>query len=315
MIMVTFAMLCFSTLHMGNDIQWILDGFLDPNNVSLQGLFVSRLNTPRTITKFVSYCAQTLLGDVFLVYRLHAVWQNIWMTIPFIICSLTSAALVMVATNIAAHSPESVLVFSPPFRQYPLAFSALTLATNAMCTILIAGKIRWIHHKTTRSFISKMGGPKLASPMVLIIESGALYSICLVLQILLYASGSVAALLLLDSLPNIIGISFSLIIVRLGLGLSNFGPAATANKQNSSIFERFTSAPNDTCTTLREGSRQLSAAAHVCQCGRGLALQPLQVRITRTTRNFTEPSTIRSSGELDNSSIHSDDAKGLDHQV
>jgi len=309
MIIVTFVMLCFSTLHIGNDIQWILDGFLDPKNIALPVRYFSGLNTPHIITKFVSYCAQTLLGDAFLIYRLYAVWQNIWMTIPFIICSLTSAALVVVATNIAARSPESALVFSPPFRQYPLVFSALTLVTNAMCTILIAGKIWWIYRKT--------GGRDLASPMVMIVESGALYSICLVLQISLYASGSVTALLILDSLPNIIGINFSSIIVRLGLGLSAVGQTgassgSTVNKQNSSIFEMFTPAQSDAVT---ESSCQLCATAQVCQCGRGIALVPLEVYITRRTRNFREVNATASSTGQSDSSVEIDDAKGLDGRV
>jgi len=275
MIMVVFAMLCFSTLHIGNDIQCILSGFLDPKNAALPALYLTRLNTPCLIIKLISYGGQTLLGDAFLIYRLYVVWRNIWVAIPFIACTFTSAALIMVAISIATHSPDFDTVFSFPFREYPLAFCSLTLVTNAMCTILIAGKIWWIYRKT--------GGRDLASPMVMIIESGALYSICLVFQISFYASGSVVAGIIRDTLPNIIGLNFSLIIVRVGLGLSAFGPRTSGVRKyrpNSKLCERFASATSD---AAMESSSQICDAVQVCQCGCGMTLRALEVHITQET--------------------------------
>jgi len=64
------------------------------------------------------------------------------------------------------------------------------------------------------------GGPNLAAPMILIIESGAIYSVCLLTLIILYASGSFAQYIVFDAVTQIIGIVFSLIIVRIGLGLA-----------------------------------------------------------------------------------------------
>jgi len=185
-----------------------------------------------------------------------------------------------------------------------------------MCTILIAGKIWWIYRRTTRSPVSHSGGPNLTSPMVLIVESGAMYSTVLALQISLYASQSGAYVILLNALPQIIGINFTLIIVRVGLGLSAFNsPGASSvrgNMRNPGLFEQFVSAPSEIAAESR-----VSSSAQGCHCGRGIAMRPLEVHITQTTRNFRESTNIPTSIGQFNSSAHSlsDDDKGLNHQV
>ena len=55
---------------------------------------------------------------------------------------------------------------------------------------------------------------------MIIIESGSIYSACLIILLSLYLSGSFAQYILLDAVTQMIGIVFSLIIVRVGLGLS-----------------------------------------------------------------------------------------------
>ena len=64
---------------------------------------------------------------------------------------------------------------------------------------------------------------------MIIIESGMIYSACLIILLSLYLSGSFAQYIVLDGVTQVIGIVFSLIIVRVGLGLST--DAATYTSQ------------------------------------------------------------------------------------
>jgi hypothetical protein len=63
---------------------------------------------------------------------------------------------------------------------------------------LIAGRIWWINRAT----IGRVEGPNLAAPMILVIESGAIYSFCLIILIILYATGSFAQYIALDAVSN-----------------------------------------------------------------------------------------------------------------
>jgi len=309
---ITFAMLCFSTWHVGNDTFCIVQAYFDPSIFPNTDAFLTRLNTPCNLRKLISYALQTLLGDAFLVYRLYAVWQNIWITIPFILSTFSSGGVVLTATITAATSPDFSPFFIASYRRYPLTFSALTLVTNSMCTLLIAGKIYWTQRKT--SGLGRAGGQSLVTPMILIIESGAIYSTCLLIQISLYASGSFAIVMVLDSLPSIIGITFSLVIVRLGLGLSAYGPGASTYAGGSSLISTFTSAPQN---SRGQRSHQLSNSGQVCQCGRGMSLRPLEVRITRKSSTTGDASGADSfmAHDTDDAPHHRHDLKTQDSHV
>jgi len=222
--------------------------------------YIARLNNPSIAVKYISYGAQTLLGDGFLVYRLYLVWPNVRLIIPFILSTLSSAAVLATSMTIAITATDSATIFDHPFQRYPLVLFALTLVTNSLCTLLIAGKIWWVHRRS--SGLGRAGGPNLVTPLVLLIESGALYLFFLILQIALYASGSYASGIAFDALPSVIGIIFSLIVVRVGLGLSPYGAGASRRKETLTLLlQELASGPSDLKTG---GSRRLSAGIQEC---------------------------------------------------
>jgi hypothetical protein len=64
---------------------------------------------------------------------------------------------------------------------------------------LIAARIWWVHRRVIGI---TTGGGNLAPAAVVIIESGAIYSLCLVLLLSLYLSGSYAQYILLDTVSS-----------------------------------------------------------------------------------------------------------------
>ena len=70
---------------------------------------------------------------------------------------------------------------------------------------------------------------------MIIIESGMIYSACLIILLSLYLSGSFAQYIVLDGVTQVIGIVFSLIIVRVGLGLSTDAVTYTSQVRMSTF--------------------------------------------------------------------------------
>jgi len=228
MLAVSLGMLLFATIHVGSDLQRVLTGFLNPDRPA--GKYLPNVNDPLYLLKSTAYTAQTLLGDGFLIYRLYLVWQrNKLVTLPFFICLLASTAVGIGTLHAFTRVTPITPVFIVDLKHWILAFFVLTLTTNFSCTLLIAGRIWWVHRSTK----GKMGGTNLAVPMILVVESGAIYSFCLIILIILYATGSFAQYIALDAVSQVIGIVFSLVIVRIGLGLSTDGFSSNGQARGS----------------------------------------------------------------------------------
>jgi len=244
MLAVSFAMLVFATIHVGSDLQRVLDGFLNPERPP--SVYLPNVNDPLYLLKSTAYTAQTLLGDGFLLYRVYLVWQgNRFITGPLFLCFLSSTAVGIGTLHAFTQVTPTTAVFIVDLQHWILAFFVLTLTTNFTCTCLIAGRIWWVHRTTQ----GRVGGPNLAAPMILVIESGAIYSICLIILIILYASGSFAQYIALDAVSQVVGIVFSLVIVRIGLGLTPDGQYNARGPTPTPISFLNINSRNDTALT------------------------------------------------------------------
>jgi len=155
---------------------------------------------------------QILVGDGFLLYRMAVVWGRDWRFYAFPL-SLLVASMVTAAGVIYQ-------LGSAPFggfvnTRWIVSFIAMTLSTNIFCTSLIAVKVWKIN-----SFSSQWVGHSLTPVVLVVIESGATYSCTLIALLVCYLVKSWAQYLILDSVSPIVGCVFSMVIVRLGLGLS-----------------------------------------------------------------------------------------------
>jgi len=82
-----------------------------------------------------------------------------------------------------------------------------------------------------------IGASSLWPVMTIILESGAIYSSTLLVLLATYASNSFSQYIALDMLVPIIGITFSLIIVRVGLGISESSSRGGNNHHGRPISE------------------------------------------------------------------------------
>ncbi|PPQ80050.1 hypothetical protein CVT26_011505, partial [Gymnopilus dilepis] len=129
------------------------------------------------------------------------------------------AGVAIGALQAFARASPSAPVFIASLQKWIVSFFSLTLFTNFSSTTLIAFRI-WYSHQTTKSLVRASGRTVLPA-MVVIIESGSIYSACLIILLSLYLSGSFSQYIVLDAVTQVIGVVFSMVIVRVGLGISS----------------------------------------------------------------------------------------------
>ncbi|KIK50051.1 hypothetical protein GYMLUDRAFT_253312 [Collybiopsis luxurians FD-317 M1] len=218
MVVVSIMMFLLATVHVGVDLRRVLDAFLHTNNPIAN---LSAVNTATYLVKSTAYCIQTLIGDGFVLYRLYLVWNgDKRIVLPLLVCFVASIGVGIGALQGFAQASPEAPVFITKLQQWIVSFFSLTLATNFSCTSLIAARIWWSHQRMTGSTMAVFGRSMIPAAIV-VVESGAIYSACLIILLSLYLSGSFAQYIALDAVTQVIGIVFSLIIVRVGLGWSS----------------------------------------------------------------------------------------------
>ncbi|GJJ13097.1 hypothetical protein Clacol_007347 [Clathrus columnatus] len=108
----------------------------------------------------------------------------------------------------------------------------MTLSTNVLCTSLIAFRIWRSTHKLER--YAGRQEQSLMPVVIIIIESGAIYSVSCLTLLISYILGSNAQYPALDGTFPIISIVFNLIIVRIALGIAHGGASNLGSKKVTS---------------------------------------------------------------------------------
>ncbi|KAF8987483.1 hypothetical protein BDQ17DRAFT_1258493, partial [Cyathus striatus] len=132
------------------------------------------------------------------LYRLYLVWSGDKRVVyPFRYVLLLVSVSVTIGTLRAIHltSPD-VSIFVKNLQKWIVCFFSLTLLTNFTSTLLIASRIWWTHRQTRQIQVE---GRSLSPAIMMIIESGLIYSVCLVILLALYLSGNYAAYIAQDT--------------------------------------------------------------------------------------------------------------------
>jgi hypothetical protein len=176
-------------------------------------LYYANVASALSLVKTSLYFVITIIFDAFILHRCFVVWNRNYLVIllPFIVW------LADIGTGIASVQGLSGLtkgdsVFILKQEKITKSFLSSTLAVNGLCTLLIAYR-QWTRQATMRDSRKAFGLTREAAIMA---ESGAIYSITLILIIATYASKSNSFNVFLDMASPIIGVAFSLIIIRLG---------------------------------------------------------------------------------------------------
>jgi len=231
-----------STVHLGLDFSRILTAFIThrDDKGGPGSYLLRRSSTLNSMIATIFYFVQTLVGDSFLLYRMAIVWGNNWRIIaaPFVLLLANAATASGAMYHFVKILTDQKVSVAVQLVHWIVAFLVLTLLTNFVCTALIGIRI-W---KMNTFSAHIMDNSNLKSVMLVIMESGAVYSCVLLALLICYFSGlRWAAYLLLDALVPIIGIVFSMVIIRLGLKLSDRSDKTTA--QFTSVMSTWNASP------------------------------------------------------------------------
>ncbi|KAJ7829513.1 hypothetical protein B0H14DRAFT_2809898 [Mycena olivaceomarginata] len=141
--------------------------------------------TPGTLNvmKTALYVATTLVSDAFMLYRCFVVWNY---SIPIIVfptlCLL--AGIGTGITGLIGLSHTTTSFFIKDQLNVVSAFFGMTMATNGIATALIALRV-W---RGQRQISGIATGSSLSNLLIIILESGAIYSAMLILVLVLFVS-------------------------------------------------------------------------------------------------------------------------------
>ncbi|KAI9435628.1 hypothetical protein BJY52DRAFT_695884 [Lactarius psammicola] len=182
-------------------------------------LYYANVTSLLSLMKTSVYLVETLASDLFILYRCYIVWNASIAIIAFPVLLYIAD----IGTGIAAVYTLSLIeqkqdaVFNLEQERITNSFFSCTLAVNSACTGLIAYRI-WRTQRQTRD--AKMGS-NLSQVSIIVIESGAIYLTVLACNVASFVLKSNLFNIFLDITSPVIGIVFSLIIVRVGLGISS----------------------------------------------------------------------------------------------
>ncbi|KAL0947735.1 hypothetical protein HGRIS_013818 [Hohenbuehelia grisea] len=265
MLGISVSMFVLATMHIAVNYTRIIKAFIifkdEPGG---PGAFFNQLSEFTQLFGSAIYVAQTLLGDSVVLLRCYLVWGRRWTVVAFPVLLLlgSTASGIGILYSMAKVVPEAE-IFVIQLQQWIVTFFSMTLATNIICTSLVAFRIWYVNRQSIL-----FSGQTLKPIMLLVVESGAVYSATLMTLLILYKTESWFQYVLLDAVSPIVGLVFSMILVRIGLGLTTVGgetrkttkSRAVANERDvekghqSSRLETFVAAPRALETTTMDST-------------------------------------------------------------
>ncbi|TFY54761.1 hypothetical protein EVJ58_g8668 [Rhodofomes roseus] len=208
-------MYLLSTAHMIVDLVRVIQAFIDAPEGALD--YYGEIWTWLSIFKQALYGTNNIIADSVVIYRCYVVWgfSIKIIIIPVIMLIATSVCAYTAVYNFSQVTPGGT-VFAQNIVPWGTALFSLSLATNVTVTTLIAVRIWWLARQT-------IPASTLVTYYEVVtgrIESGSIYSACIMTLLILYCRDTNAQYIVYDSLSQIMGIVPTLIIVRVGLGIT-----------------------------------------------------------------------------------------------
>ncbi|KAE9402953.1 hypothetical protein BT96DRAFT_1017344 [Gymnopus androsaceus JB14] len=183
------------------------------------------------------YLMQTFIGDCTMIYRLWIVYNKKVYVISFPVVIITAYATSAIAVVIALGKTtlgENIFISSAGSWAITVFVTTVAQVLNVIITSLISYRIWSVQHQVKG--IVQGGG--LMSVVHIIIESAALYTTTALLTLIGYSTEQLWQFITIDMISPIIGISFTLISVRVSRGTPSQGGYNSAYEAPSSNVVR-----------------------------------------------------------------------------
>ncbi|KAI3618979.1 hypothetical protein WG66_000516 [Moniliophthora roreri] len=218
---IAVFMFIFSTIHVSMGFSRLIIGFIElRDQPGGPGAFFSDVSIPANVAKVTIHTVNSILGDSILVWRCYHVWgESLMASVGPALLIVASAVCGFGQAVIFARAKATHSAFADDLPKWNGSLFSLSLATNVLVTSLIAFRIWWIGRQIdtahTKSSI------KYRRVLILIIESGAIYSSALIIEITLYFIGSNAFYIVYDPIAQLTAIVPTMIIIMTSLGMTS----------------------------------------------------------------------------------------------
>ncbi|TFY71109.1 hypothetical protein EVG20_g1885 [Dentipellis fragilis] len=271
LLLVLLLMLLLATTHIILSFIRVFIGFI--SKLDLPGgpsaYFVTISNNV-LLAKDGLFIVQTILGDSVNVWRCYVVCGQKKRIVAAPLVTLIAGIVCSCMIEYTLAHATSGNIFSAPSR-WIKAFHVLMLITIVYCNAAIVWKI-W------RVGNFKHGGNKLFPVIIVIIETGALYTSNLIAFLVVYLNSSNGQYIALDLITPLVPVVFCLIILQIKYLQAN----------DSKYYARTldTTGPAISLATIRQTLHRQKRPNNAATTLSGFRVQPLEVNITVDATDF-----------------------------
>ncbi|KAJ6548752.1 hypothetical protein B0H19DRAFT_1031957 [Mycena capillaripes] len=174
------------------------------------------LGNPRSwhaIMRDALYMAQCILGDSAAIYRCWILWDRDFRIVAFpmvlLVASIVSGSMVCQRLSTLTSYWH---IFDPAVWDWIAVFYSLALGQNTITTGLMTFRL-WLVDRRSKAY--NVGRSQFFSAMTLLVESVMLYFALQIVVLVAFLTKSNLELVLLGSIPAIVGITFTLVTIRV----------------------------------------------------------------------------------------------------
>jgi len=215
LIIYTCAMFVSSTIYFCFGAKWSEIEFVE--STANTAAFASALSSQLALTKNTASVVNIWLADSLILYRTYVIWGgNLYVLIGPVIMFLGAVASA-IALLIETARPGAVFGMVL-ISDFGTAFWSISVSLNVISTILIAGYLVW-HQRSLRS--AGLGqADRYIGIAAILAESAALYSICGLIYIPLFARDLALQYPFSALFNSAASIAPNLIVLRMALGVA-----------------------------------------------------------------------------------------------
>ncbi|KAJ8594654.1 hypothetical protein M405DRAFT_850039 [Rhizopogon salebrosus TDB-379] len=228
LIPVVTVLLCNATAHLIINFVQALEAFIFQAHTVGADAYYSNLSSPLELAKMAFYITQTILADSVILWRCYVLYnKSLSIAIPGCVVLLTNGAIgcyvVWTLSGIHSGSLGSATWWIS-------SFYTLTMTISNTCTILIAWRIY-----RTRRFLPG-GIARLLPIFIVIVESGALYTLSILVLLVTLLNGSNRQYVVPYAVVPIVGIAFCLIILQVHFHVGDKHPIEQSIDPRGIVF-------------------------------------------------------------------------------
>ncbi|KAF9062343.1 hypothetical protein BDP27DRAFT_1336803 [Rhodocollybia butyracea] len=236
-VIVTLVFFTLATISISLDLAWRSLGGTNDD-------FSTQISTE--VGPYYIFVIAGMLSDAMMIHRCYRLWNSrksviILPLLGLIGISITWIVFEAMAVKSSTSEEEQFSTASVTAMFTSQIYGSVTLAENIVLTGLMAGRVWWLERRMKTILIVGKNKPKISQSLLgPILQSGALNPIFLSIWVAAAYSPALDSVQLLTpcALTQIVGISSTLIVLSIGIGLASDSRSRVFDEENQSSEDR-----------------------------------------------------------------------------